>query len=111
MNLQTVRTVCKELGVSEATVRRAIAVGRIQVLMLGNRQLVDLDTARERLQAPEGATIEEVSEKTGMSQSAIRRGIREGWLPAAKPGKAYLFDLAAVMEAIRERMASGKKAE
>ena len=41
-----------------------------------------------------------------MNITAIRRGIREGWIPCDKPGKAYVFDLEAVKEAIRKRMKS-----
>ena len=49
MNLQTVRVVCAELGISEIQVRRAIAAGKLDTMKLGTRLLVDLDTARELL--------------------------------------------------------------
>ena len=105
MNLQTVRTVCAELGISEIQVRRAIAAGKLDTMKLGSRLLVDLDTARDILN-PEvtGANIEDVSRETGLNITAIRRGIREGWIPCQKPGKAYVFDLDEVKEAIRKRM-------
>lgn len=105
MNLQTVRVVCAELGISEIQVRRAIAAGKLDTMKLGTRLLVDLDTARELLK-PEamGASIEDVSRETGLNITAIRRGIREGWIPCEKPGKAYVFDLDEVKEAIRRRM-------
>ena len=107
MNLQTVRVVCEELGVSEMRVRRAIADGRLDIMKLGRRTLVDLDTAREILKPiVKGASIEDVSRETGLNITAIRRGIREGWIPCDKPGKAYVFDLEAVKEAIRKRMKS-----
>lgn len=107
MNLQTVRTVCEALGVSEMRVRRAIADGRLDIMKLGRRTLVDLDTAREILKPiVKGAGIEDVSRETGLNITAIRRGIREGWIPCDKPGKAYVFDLEAVKEAIRKRMKS-----
>ena len=105
MNLQTVRTICKELGVSEIRVRRAIEAGKLDTLKLGSRTLVDLDTAREILKpVMEGATIEDVSKETGLNITAIRRGIREGWIPCEKPGKAYVFDLDEVKKALRKRM-------
>ena len=106
MNLQTVRTVCKELGISETSVRRAIADKRLPIMRLGNRMLVDLDTAQDLLKPrKEGATIEEVSQATGLNITAIRRGIREGWIPCEKPGKAYIFQLDEVLKAIEHRMA------
>lgn len=105
MNLQTVRVICEELGVSEARVRRAIADGKLDVLKLGNRTLIDLDTARDILPPiVNGATIQDVSRETGLCETAIRRGIREGWLPCDKPGKYYVFDLDAVVKAIKKKM-------
>lgn len=107
MNLQTVRTVCSELGISEGSVRRAIADKKLPTMKLGNRMLIDLDTAREALQKSriEGSSIEEVSQATGLTITAIRRGIREGWIPHEKPGKAYIFNIDAVIKAIENRMA------
>lgn len=105
MNLQTVRTICKELGIPEIRVRRAIDAGKLDTMKLGSRTLVDLDTAREILKPMvEGATIEDVIRETGLKETAIRRGIREGWIPYEKPGKAYMFDLDAVKKALRKRM-------
>ncbi|MBQ8109525.1 MAG: hypothetical protein IJ124_05120 [Clostridia bacterium] len=105
MNLQTVRVVCEELGISETRVRRAIADGQLEVLMLGSRTLVDLDTAREILPPiVKRSTIQDVMRETGLCESAIRRGVREGWLPFDKVGKQYVFDLDAVVEAIKKQM-------
>lgn len=107
MNLQTVRTVCEELGVPEIRVRRAIEAGKLDTMKLGCRTLVDLDTARDALLTPaveEGATIADVIRETGLKETAVRRGIREGWIPCEKPGKSYVFDLEAVKKAIRKRM-------
>lgn len=106
MNLQTVRTVCKELGVPESRVRRAIRAKQLDVLKLGNRLLIDMDTAREMLVQVEGTIkIDELSRAIGMSETGIRRGIHEGWIPCEKVGKAYLFRQDEVEKAIRERMA------
>lgn len=105
MNLQTIRTVSQVLNIKEQAVRRAVASGKLEGLKLGNRMLVDLDTAREVLERTErAASIADVHEKTGLTETAIRRGIREGWLPCEKTGKAYAFDLEAVEAAIRQRM-------
>ena len=102
MNLQTVRTVCAELGISEIQVRRAIAAGKLDTMKLGSRLLVDLDTARRVLTG--GMNIEAVSAATGLSVTAIRRGIKEGWMPFEKPGKSYMFDLEKVKAALAGRM-------
>lgn len=106
MNLQTVRTVCKELGVPESRVRRAIRNKQLDVLTLGNRLLIDMDTARNVLVQVEGTIkIDELSRAIGMSDTGIRRGIHEGWIPYQKVGRAYHFRLEEVEKAIRERMA------
>ena len=105
MNLQAVNTVSNALGVSRVRVRRAIADGRLEVMKLGNRTLVDLDAARQALfPIPNGLNIEQLSVATGLSVTAIRRGIREGWIPCEKPGRAYVFDLDAVTTALAGRM-------
>ena len=76
-------------------------------MKLGNRMLVDLDTAKDILKPmKEGASIEDVSQATGLNITAIRRGIREGWIPCEKPGKAYVFQLDEVLKAIENRMAA-----
>lgn len=62
-------------------------------MQLGNRMLVDVDAACDVLSRPDGVTIDVVSAETGLTESAIRRAIREGWMPYEKPGKAYLFDM------------------
>lgn len=102
MNLQTVNAVSNALGISRERVRRAIANGHLEVMKLGNRSLIDLDTARRVLTG--GMNIEAVSAATGLSVTAIRRGIREGWMPFEKPGKSYMFDLEKVKAALAERM-------
>lgn len=108
MNIQTVRTVCKELNVSEQAVRRALANGKLEGLRVGNRVLIDLDAARDILTVPNrlNADIADVQAHTGLSGTAIRRGIREGWIPCEKIGRGYAFDLEQVEAAIRQRMAS-----
>lgn len=108
MNYVTIRSVSERLGVSETMLRRAVADGTLESLQVGNRMLIDLDLVRDWL-APAGARvgIEEVSMATGLTVSAIRRGIQEGWIPCEKPGKSYLFDLDKVLASIRRR-ASGE---
>ena len=104
MNLRTVRDAAQMLGVNEMRVRRAARDGRIPAMQLGNRMLVDVDAACDVLSRPDGVTIDVVSAETGLTESAIRRAIREGWMPYEKPGKAYLFDMDMVRAAIDKRM-------
>lgn len=107
MNLQTVRTISKELGVNESIVRRTLAAGKLDAIHIGTRVLIDMDTAAEVLKpAAAGIGIEEVSQATGLSVSAIRRGIREGWIPCTKPGKKFLFQLDEVVAALRAKIAA-----
>ncbi len=102
MNLQTVNAVSSALGISRDRVRRAIANGHLEVMKLGNRNLIDLDTARRVLIG--GMNIEALSAATGLSVTAIRRGIKEGWMPFEKPGKSYMFDLEKVKAVLEGRM-------
>ena len=104
MNLKTIREAAVALDVNESLVRRAVRCGQLSCMALGNRKLVDVDEAREVLAKPQGVTIDEVSAQTGLTASAIRRGIREGWMPCARLGKRYYFEPEAVRAAIASRM-------
>ncbi|MEG0742814.1 MAG: hypothetical protein RR521_11320 [Clostridia bacterium] len=104
MKLKTIRDAAETLHVSEGRLRRAAMAGEVPTMKLGNRALVDVDAARLVLSEPEGVPIEAVSEQTGLSVSAIRRAMREGWMPHTKPGRAYIFDLESVQAAIERRM-------
>ena len=48
--------------------------------------------------------IDAVSAETGLTASAIRRGVREGWIPYSKVGQRYYFNLDDVCAAILRRM-------
>ena len=105
MNLQTITTVSKELGVSDTRIRKAVKEKRLRMMRLGTRMLVDMDEARETLaEEMAGATIKDVKAATGLNESAIRRGVREGWLTCRKTKRYLLFDLDEVMKAIEKRM-------
>lgn len=105
MTFKTIPAAAELLGVSATVVRRAAQAGRIQSMPLGNRLLVDMDAATAYFAAiTRGASIEEVSADTGLAVTAIRRAILDGWMPCTKPGKAYVFDLSAVREAVKKRM-------
>ena len=104
MNLKTIREAAAALEISEGVVRGAVRRGELNVMTLGNRMLVDIDEARVVLAKQEGVKIEAVSAETGLTLSAIYRGVREGWIPYTKPGRSYLFDIDAVRAAIEQRM-------
>lgn len=105
MKLRTIRDAAEMLGVNENRVRRAARDGLIPSMQLGNRTLVDVDAARGVLSPePEGVKIDVVSEETGLTVTAIRRAVHDGWLPYIKPGKAYLFRMEDVRAAIEKRM-------
>ena len=92
----------QDIALQFATVARD---GRIPSMQLGNRTLVDVDAASGVLSPePEGVKIDVVSEETGLTVTAIRRAVRDGWLPYIKPGKAYLFRMEDVRAAIEKRM-------
>lgn len=104
MTLTTIPNCAKTLQVSEGRLRRAIENGQLPSMPLGNRMLVDTEEARAVLCRPEGVKIGVVAEQTGLTDTAIRRAIREGWMPCERIGKAYLFDMDAVFAAIKKRM-------
>ena len=74
-----------------------IAVGRLTLeIPAGKLDGVDED--------PFVCAQRELSEETGLTVTAIRRAVRDGWLPYIKPGKAYLFRMEDVRAAIEKRM-------
>ena len=104
MNLKTIREAAAVLDIKESFIRRAVRCGELSVMLLGNRMLVDIDEARDVLSKPDGVMIDAVSAETGLTASAIRRGVREGWIPYSKVGQRYYFDLDDVRAAILRRM-------
>lgn len=113
MNLQPVNRARQLTGVTEYALRKAIQEGKIQVLKWGNRQLVDVDMVREVLS--ERKPIEaywstvQLSEKTGLRASTIRKMAQEGVLPHEKIGNAYYFDKETILTDIAQRMAQDSR--
>lgn len=104
MNLRTIIEAAQLLDVSQSRVRRAVKTGQIAHVLVGNRCLVDVDTAGDELKKVQGVPIKEICRLTGLTDSAVRRGVKEGWIPCQKPGRAMIFDPAQVMDAIQARM-------
>lgn len=107
MKLRTITEAAKELQISQSRLRRAVRAGQVSYLMMGNRQLVDVDTA-QALRSPEGGiTINELSELTGLRVSTIYRAVQEGWMPSSKQGRALVFDKDEAQKAIQGKMKQG----
>lgn len=111
MNLKTIREAAAVLEISETVIRRAVRRGELSVMALGNRMLVDIDEARDVLSKPDGVMIDAVSMETGLTISAIRRGMREGWMPYTKVGQRYYYNIEDVRAAILRRMKKTKGIE
>lgn len=110
--MATPNEAAKALNISAQLIRSGIKTGRFPCLYLGTRMMVDLELlgsilANER--SVQGISIEEVSELTGLKVSSVRRGVRDGWIPAVLSGGKYLFQPEEVLKAITERMNSGTK--
>lgn len=102
MRLTTINEAAPLVGKSPQQLRRGIDAGRYPYVPIGNRKLVDVDELTEIIDR-ENATIgiEEATELTGLTDKVIRRGIREGWLPYIKEGKAYRFLPGQLIEALQ----------
>ena len=101
-----------DLGVARHQVIRAMNAGELRYLPLGGRRLIDLEEARvyftdrQEDRKAHGVGIDAVSGRTGMSVSAVRKGVRDGWLPCRKIGRTLRFDIDEVFAAIEARMES-----
>lgn len=104
--MMSVPSAAETLGISAYALRRAIRSGQIPVVTVGKKVLVDVDSAKVVLapRAREGVGIAALAQQTGMTVSAIRRGIDEGWLPHWRAGRAYMFDVSTVEEALERRL-------
>lgn len=110
MKFATIREASVALNISEDRLRRAVKCGDIPHMKLGTRTVVDIDRVGELLKKREGVNIATVSSETGLSASAIRRAVREGWLTCDKSGRAFLFNMDEVRAAIEARMQAQTKA-
>ena len=108
MKLVTINEAAPLVGKSPQQLRRGIEAGRYPYVPIGNRKLVDVDELTEIIDR-ESATIgiEEATELTGLTDKVIRRGIREGWLPYIKEGKAYRFLPGQLIEALQSMKRKG----
>ena len=96
-----------EYGVSYGQIKRRALQGRFPYIKIGSHMMVDVDAAAAILaneRADELLNTEELSAATGLSASAIRRGVSEGWLPAREVcGRHLRFDLDDVRLALERK--------
>lgn len=112
MRLRTCREASEAVAdicaISPKAIRRGCVDGVYPCLQVGNRMLVDVDALRDALTAAGNRTslisTAEVSLRTGLSESAIRRAVNDGWMPTVRVGRHMRFDLAEVQQAIADRM-------
>ena len=98
-----------EYGISEGQIKRAAQRGRLPYIKVGSHMLIDVDAAAAILEESREddalLSTEALSEATGLSPSAIRRGVAEGWLPTRESNGRHLrFDLDDVRAALEKQM-------
>lgn len=98
-----------EYGVSYGQIKRGAKQGRLPYIKIGSHMMVDVDAAAAILaQEHEDGMLmntEELSAATGLSASAIRRGVSEGWLPTREArGRHLRFNLDDVKAVLEQQM-------
>lgn len=102
-------TILREMGfvISAATIRRGARAGRFPHLTIGEHIVVDIDVLVPLLQAEKErrnrVSSVELAELTGLTPSAIRRGVQEGWLPCDREGRHLRFHIEKAKAALVER--------
>ena len=107
MKLKPISVAAKIVGVPVSRIRNAIRSGVLKTLPLGGVQLVNMDEVLVWVQGQRTGSMmsyQELSDYIGMTVSALRRSVREGWLPYRQIGKQHFFDKDEVVKAITERM-------
>ena len=97
MKYATPREAAKLLGIAAQRIRRNAQSGIYPFMMIGSHMVVDVDAIREILEREDPLIermlgIVDLSKKYGLTDSAIRRGTQEGWLPYMRRGRKLLFD-------------------
>ena len=101
MRLLTIPEAARILKMDKQKLRRGVQAGRYAHYEIDGRTMVDVDALGEIIEAEKRTIgIEEAAELTGLSKTMIRRGVRGGWLPCEKIGKAYRFVPARLLEAL-----------
>lgn len=107
MYLMTVSEATRATGLSAASIRRMIARSDVPHMAVGGRIVVDIDALKAFIASAERPNligITELTELTGLSYGAVRRGIHEGWLSAEQCGHKYLLDRDTAINEIMARL-------
>ncbi len=101
-----------DLQITAGQIKRRQRSGEYPGMVVGTHLMVDADRIREILEGHRSRPLmntEELSEEIGLSPSAIRRGVKEGWMPVYQAvGRHLVFDLDAVLEALNNLMNDSK---
>ena len=99
----------KEKGfmMSAATIRRRARAGQFPHLTIGGHLVVDIDVLLPMLEEEKArrnrVSSAELARMTGLTPTAIRRGVDEGWLPCDREGRHLRFSPERAMEALAAR--------
>lgn len=113
MKLMTCTEACKhledEFGMTASQLKRGCLAGKYPWMKIGNRMLVDVDAllpilTKERQEMKTLLSTTELAQRIGLSESSIRRGVADGWIPCRIVGRNMRFSLMEVQQAISERM-------
>ena len=104
--MMTVAEAANYLRVTKSEVKRILLEGLARTLKIGTHTLVDLDEVEKALRESEALIdMKEAMELTGLTYSAIRRGIEEGWIPCIRTtGRRYRFRPGELLKSIENRM-------
>ena len=103
MKMTTINEAARALEIPASQIRRGIAEGRYAYIPVGNRMLVDLDELTLIIRNEKAVIgVKAASELTGLSESTIRRGAQNGWLPCTRKGVHFEFIPGQLLEALQK---------
>lgn len=116
MYLMTVSEAARNLGITAISIRRGINAGKYAHLTVGNRMMVDVDDLEAKLSNDRAKrlmlmTVAELSELTGMSESMIRRAMRDGHISYERYGRAIMVKRSVAIMEINRMLAGDSVAD
>lgn len=75
------------LRITAARIRQGCTSGKYPYMLVGNRVMVDFDAICPLLMteyADKGLSTADLAQRIGLSESAIRRAVADGWLPCER---------------------------